>query len=159
MWPRAHRKPMLYFSKEQWFSIHYNKSPTYKPSCELSKMQMYIVIAIQLLSRVWLYVTPWTAALQVSLSITNSQNLLKLRSIESVVPFSHLILYCPLLFLPSIFPSIRIFSNALALCIRWSKYWSFSFSISPFNEYSGLICFRIDWLDLLAAQGTLKSLL
>ena len=160
MWPQAHRKPMLYFSKEQWFSIHYNKSPTYKPSsCELSKMQMYIVIAIQLLSRVWLFVTPWTAALQVSLSITNSRNLLKLMSIESGVPSSHLILCRPFLFLPSIFPSIRIFSNESAFHIRCPKYWSFSFSISPSNEYSGLISFRIDWFDLLAVQGTLKNLL
>ena len=110
-------------------------------------------------SRVRLFVTPWTAALQASLSITNSRNLLKLMSIESVMPSNHLILYCPLLLLPSIFPSIRIFSNKSVLHIRWPKYWSFSFSISPSNDYSGLISFRIDWLDLLAVQGTLKSLL
>ena len=102
--------------------------------------------------------TPWTAALQTSLSITNSQSLLKLMSIESVMPSNHLILCHPLLFLPSIFPSIRVFSNESALHIRWPKYWSFSFSISPSNEYSGLISFRMDWLDLLAVQGTLKSL-
>ena len=102
--------------------------------------------------------TPWTAARQASLSITNSQSLLKLMSIESVMPSNHLIL-CPLLFLPSIFPSIRVFSNESVLCIRWPKYWSFSFNISPSNEYSGLISFRIDWFDLLAAQGTLKILL
>ena len=102
--------------------------------------------------------TPWTTAHQDSLSITNSWSLLKLMSIESVTPSNHLILCLPLL-LPSIFPSIRGFSNESALCIRWPKYWSCSFSISPSNEYSGLISFRMDWLDLLAVQGTLKSLL
>ena len=102
--------------------------------------------------------TPWTAAHQASLSITNSRSLLKLTSIASVMPFSHLILCHPLL-LPSIFPSIRVFSNESVLHIRWPKDWSFSFSISPSNEYSGLISFRMDWLDLLAVQGTLKSLL
>ena len=100
--------------------------------------------------------TPWTAALQASLSVTNSQSLLKLMSFESVMPSNHLILCRPLLFLLSIFPSIRVFSIESVLCIRWSKYWSFSFSISPSNEYSGLISFRIDWFDL---QGTLGSLL
>ena len=103
--------------------------------------------------------TPWTAARQDSLSITNSQSLLKLMSIESVVPSSHLILCHPLLLLPSIFPSIRVFSNESALHIRWPKYWSFSFNISSSSEYSELISFRMDWLDLLAVQGTLKSLL
>ena len=104
--------------------------------------------------------TPWAAApCQASLSITNSQSLLKLMCIELVMPSNHLILYCPLLLLPSIFPSIRIFSNESALHIRWSKYWSFSFNISPSNEYSGLISFKIDWFDLLAVQGTFKSLL
>ena len=102
--------------------------------------------------------TPWTAACQASLSITNSRSLLKLMCIELVMPSSHLILYCPLL-LPSIFPSIRVFSNESVLCIRWPKYWNFSFSISPSNEHPGLIFFRIDWLDLLAVQGTLKSVL
>ena len=102
--------------------------------------------------------TPWIAVCQASLSITNSRSLLKLRSIESVVPSNHLILCCPLL-LPSIFPSIKVFSNESALYIRWPKYWSFNFSISLSNEYSGLISFRMDWLDLLAVQGTLKSLL
>ena len=101
--------------------------------------------------------TPWTAACQASLSITNSKNLLKLMSTELVMPSNHLILCHPLLLLPSIFPSIRVFSNESVLCLRWPKY--FSFSISPFNEYSGLISFRMDWLDLLAVQGTLKSLL
>ena len=102
--------------------------------------------------------TPWTAARQASLSITNSQSLLKLMSIESVMPSNHLIFYHPLLLLPSILPSIRVFSNESILCIRWPKYWSFSFSISLSNEYSGLISFRMDWFDLLAVQGTLKSL-
>ena len=103
--------------------------------------------------------TPWTAGHQASLSITNSRSSLKLMSIESVMPSNHLILCRPLLHPPSIFPSIRVFSNESALRIRWPKYWSFNFSISPSNEYSGLISFRMDWLDLLAVQGTLKSLL
>ena len=103
--------------------------------------------------------TPWTAAHLASLSITNSRSLLKLIFIESVIPSNHLILCHPLLLLPSIFSSIRVFSNESVLHIRWPKYWSFSFSISPFTEYSGLISFRIDWLDLLAIQGTLQSLL
>ena len=115
--------------------------------------------SVQLLSHVWLFATPWTAARQASLSITNSWSWLKPMSIESVMPSSHLILCCPLLLLPSIFPSIRVFSNESALCIRWPKYWSFSFNISPSNEHPGLISFRMDWLDLLAVQGTLKSLL
>ena len=103
--------------------------------------------------------TPWTAAHLVSLSITNSWSLLKFMSIESVMPSNHLILCHPLLLLPLIFPRIRVFSNESVLCIRWSQYWSFSFSISPSNEHPGLISFRMDWLDLLAVQGTLKSLL
>ena len=115
--------------------------------------------SVQLLSRVWLFATPWTAAHQASLSITNSQSLFELMSIESVRPSNHLILCCPLLLPPSIFPSIRVFSNESALRIRCPKYWSFSFNISPFHEYSGLVSFRMDWLDLLAVQGTLKSLL
>ena len=114
---------------------------------------------VQLLSHVRFFATPWAAARQASLSITNSRSLLKLMSIESVMPSNHLILCHPLLLPPSIFSSIRVFSNESALCTRWPKYWSFSFSISPSNEYSGLISFRIDWLDLLADQGTLKSLL
>ena len=115
--------------------------------------------SVQSLSHVRLFVTQWTAACQAFLSITNSQSLLKLMSIESVMPSNHLILCCPLLLLPSVFPSIRVFSDESVLHIRWPKFWSFSFSISPSNEYSGLICPRMDWLDLLAVQGTLKSLL
>ena len=109
-------------------------------------------------SHVQLFATPWTAACQASLSITNSRSLLKLMSIEPKMPSNHPILCRPLLLLPSIFPSIRVFSNESVLRIRWLKYWSFSFSISPSNEYSGLISFRMGWLDLLAVQGTLKSL-
>ena len=115
--------------------------------------------SVQSLSHVQLFVTSWTVACQASLSITNSQSLLKLMSIESVMPSKHLILCHPLLLQPSIFPSIRVFSNESVLRIRWPKYWSFSFSISPSNEYSGLTSFRMDWLDLLAVQGTLKILL
>ena len=115
--------------------------------------------SVQSLSRVQPFVTPWTAAHQASLSITNSRSLPKLKSIESVMASNHLIFYCPLFLPPSIFPSIRVFSNESVLCIRWPKFWSFSFSISPSNENSGLISFRMDWLDLLAVQVTLKSLL
>ena len=114
---------------------------------------------VQSLSHVQLSATSWTAAHQASLSITNSWSLLELLSIESVMPSNHLILSCPLLLLPSIFPSIRVFSNESVLRIRWPKHWSFSFSISPSNEYSGLISFRMGWLDLLAVLGTLESLL
>ena len=113
--------------------------------------------SVQLLSLIQLFVTPRTAACQASLSITNSWSLPKLMSIESVMPPNHLILCCPLLLLPSIFPSIRVFSKESVLPIRWPKFWSFSFSLSPFNEHPGLISFRIDWLDLLAAQGTQES--
>ena len=112
-----------------------------------------------MLSHVQLFATPWTAARQASLSITNSQGPPKLISVESVMPSNHLILCCPLLLPPSIFPSIRVFSNESALHIRWPKYWSFSFNISSSNEHPGLISFRMDWLDLLAIQGTLKSLI
>ena len=115
--------------------------------------------SVQSLSCVLLFPTPRTAAHQASLSITSSQSLLKPISIDSVMPSSHLILCCPLLLPPSILPSIRVFSNESVHRIRWQKYWSFSFSISPYNEYSGLIFLRMDWLDLLAVQGTLKSLL
>ena len=119
-------------------------------NCQFSSVQSF--------SRVWLFATPWIAAHQASLSITNSRSLLKLMPIESVMPSNHLILCHPLLLLPSIFPSIRVFSNESTLHMRWSKYWSFSFSISPSNEHPGLISFRMDWLELLAVQGTLKSL-
>ena len=114
---------------------------------------------VQLLSCVRFFETSWTVACQASLSITNSWSLFRLMSIELLMPSNHLILCHPLLFLPSIFPSVRVFSSESVLCISWPKYWSFSFSISPSNEYSGLISFRMQWLELLAVQGTLKSLL
>ena len=120
---------------------------------------MFQFSSLQSLSHVRLYVTPCTTAHQASLSITNSWSLFKLMSIKLVMPSIHLIFCHPLLLLPLVFPSIRIFSNELVLCIRWPKYWSFSFSISPSNEYSRLISLRIDWFDLLAVQVTLKSLL
>jgi len=120
---------------------------------------VFISYSVQSLSRIRLFVTPWTVARQASVSITNSRSLPKLMSIESVMPSNHLFLCHPLLLLPSIFPSIRVFSNESAFCIRWPKYWSFSFNISPSNEHPGLISFRMEWLDLLAVQGTLKSLL
>ena len=118
-----------------------------------------ILSSVQSLNCVWLFASPWTAACQASLSITNSWSLPKLMSIELVMPSNHLILCHPLLLLPSIFPSIRVFSKKSVLHIRWSKYWSFTFNINPSNEHSGLISFRMDLLDLLAVQGTLKSLL
>ena len=133
---------------EQW-----TMSPIYFPFRKCSSVQFSSLIHI------WLFATPWTAAHQASLSISNSQTLLKLMSIELVMPSNHLILCYPILLLPSIFPSIRVFSNESVLHIRWPKYWSFSFSSSPSSEYSGLISFRIYWLDLLAVQGTLKSFL
>ena len=120
---------------------------------------LYQFGSVQSLSHVWLFAIPWTAARQASLSITNSQSLLKLMSIELVMPSNHLILCCPLFLPPSIFPSIRVFSSESVLCIRWPKYWSFSFNISPSKEHPGLISFRMDRLDLLVVQGTLKSLL
>ena len=120
---------------------------------------MFQFRSVQLLSHVRLFATPWTTACQASLSITNFQSLPKLMSIESVIPSNHLILCHPLLLLPAIFPNIRVFSNESVLRIRWPKYWSFSFNIGPSNEHPGLISFRMDWLDLLAVQGTLKSLL
>ena len=127
-------------------SIHTKK---FSPSVQLS--------SVQSLSRVRLFANPGTAARQASLSIINSRSLLKLMSVESVMPSNHLILCRPLLLLPSTLPNIRVFSNESALRIRWPKYWSFSFSITSFNEYSGLISFRIDWFDLLAVQGTLPG--
>ena len=136
-----------------YFSTSFLLSPSTPP---LTQVQF---ISVQLLSHVWLFETPWTAAHQASLSITNSQSLLKFMFIESVMSSNHLILYSPLLLPPSVFLSIRVFSNESALPIRWLKYWSFSFNISPSNEHSGLISFRMDWLDLLSVQGTLKNLL
>ena len=121
--------------------------------------ELWSSVSVQSLSSTWLFVTPLTAASQDSLSITNSWSLLKLMSTESVMPSNHLILCCSLLLPPSIFPSIRVFSKESVLHIRWPKYWSFSYNISPSNEYSGLIAFRMHWLDLLAVQGTLKTLL
>ena len=118
----------------------------------------FIFSSVQWLSHVRFFVTPWTAVCQASLSVTNSWSLLRLMSIKSVMPSNHLILCHPLLLLPAIFPSIRVFSNESVLCIRWPKYWCFSF-ISPSNEHPRLISFRMDWLDLLAVQGTFKSLL
>ena len=128
----------------------------------LTSVKWYLIVvfsSVQSLSRVRLFATPWIAARQASLSITNSRSSLKLMSLESVMPSSHLIRCCPLLLLPPIPPSIRVFSNELILRMRWLKYWSFSFSIIPSKEHSGLISFVMDWLDLLAVQGTLKSLL
>ena len=127
--------------------------------CHILLLRSFLLSSIQSLSHVQLFATPWTAAYQASLSITNSQSLLKLMCIESVMPSNHLIFYHPLLLLPSIFPSIRVFFTESVLHIRWPKNWSFSFNISPFNEYSVLISFRIDWFDLTAVQGTRKSLL
>ena len=126
------------------------------PHLHIWKFQFH---SVQLLCCIWLTTTPWTVAHQGSLSKTTSQSLIKLMSMEPVMTFNHHILCCPLLLLPSLFPSIKVFSNKSVLCIRWPKYWSFSFSISPSSECSGLISFRMDWLDLLAVQGTLKSLL
>jgi len=126
---------------------------------EKNKEAITNISSVQSLSRIWLFATPWTTARQASLSITNAQSLLKLISIESVMPSNHLILCCPLLLVPSVFLSIRVFSRESVLHSRWPKYWSFSFNISPSNEYSVPISFRMDWLDLLAIQGTFKSLL
>jgi len=136
-------------------------SPLRDPGSALTPIPVSSVqfSSVQPLSHVQLFPTPCTVAHQASLSITNSHSLIKLMSFELVMPSNHLILCRPLLLLPLIFPRISIFSNELAVCIRWPKYWSFSFSISPSNDYSGLISFRMDWLDLLAVQGTLKSLL
>ena len=130
-----------------------SNSPSFHQPC------LSVSVSVQSLSFVRLFATPWTTACQASLPITNSRSPPKPMSIESVMPSNHLILCCPLFLLSLIFPSIRDFSNGSALCIWWPKYWSFSFNISPSNEYSGLISFRMDWLDLLAVQGTLKSLL
>ena len=144
-------------------SVERNREPRNLPTniwelaCVCACIHVYA--SVQSLSRVWLFATPWIAARQASLSITNSWSPPKPMSIKSVMPSNHLILCHPLLLLPSIFPSIRVFSNESALCIRWPKYWTFNFSISPSNEHPGLISFRMDWLDLLAVQRTLKSFL
>ena len=157
LWPHgtvAHQAPMfmgiLHVRTLEWDAIH---------SSFPIVTVLFITCSVQLLSHVWLFATPRTEAHQASLSITNSRSLPKPISIESVMPSNHLILCCSLLPLPSIFPSIRVFSNESTLCIRWPKYWSFSFKISASNEHPGLISFRMDWLDLLAVQDTLKSLL
>ena len=130
-----------------------------KDSCSLGEKLWPTFSWVQSFSHVWLFVTPWNAAHQATLSVTNSQNPPKPVSIESMMPSNHLILCHPLFLLPSIFPSIRVFPSESVLHIRWPKYWSFSFNISPSNEHPGLISFRVDWLDLLAVQGTLKNLL
>ena len=140
--------------KHQWYT-----SVIYQIKLHSNFYFKWFVVVVPSLSCVRLFSTPWTAASQASLSFTISQSLLKLMFIESVIPSKHLVLCHPLLLLPLIFPSIRVFSNDSALCIRWPKYWNFSFSLSPSNKYSGLISFRIDWFDLPAVQGTLKSLL
>ena len=159
-------KSVLRIRWPKYWSFSFSMSPSNEYSGLISlgwtgwiSSQPSSVSSDQSLSRVWVFATPWTTACQASLSITNSQSPPKPMSIESVTPSNHLILCCPLLLLPSIFPSIRVFSNESVLCIRWPKYWSLSFSISPSNEYSGLISLRMDWLGLLAVQGTLKSLL
>ena len=151
---------MNWWDQMPWssFSECWALSPLFHSPLSLSS-SYFEFSSFQLLSHVWLFATPWIAACQASLCITNSQSPSKSMSFESVMPSNHLILYRPLLFLPSIFPSIRVFSNESALRIRWPKYWSFSFSISPSSEHPGLISFRMDWLDLLVLQGTLKSLL
>ena len=153
-WKRWH------YSDREWISgcktLRVGKSVTTKEGSTEELFEMIeilcilIIVIVQRLSHVQVFMTPWTAAHQASLSFTNSRSLLKLMCIESVMPSNHLILCRSLILLPSIFPTIRVFSNESALHIRWPKYWSFSFGISPFNEYSGLISFRIDWLDLLA---------
>ena len=144
------RRPKQVFLQRQMVNWHVKRC---------SNLLIIQFSSVQSLSRVGLFATPWIAACQASLSITNSRSLLKLMPIESVMPSSHLSLCCPLLLLPPIPPSIMVFSNESTLHMRWPKYWSFSFSISPSNEHPGLISFKMDWLDLLAVQGTLKSLL
>ena len=145
-----------YLSKDPLCLFANNSSPS--PATTKLLYVSILIRSVQLLSHVHLFATPWTAAGQASLSITRSQTLLKLTSIESVMPSNHLVLHRPLLLLPSFFPSVSVFSSESVLHIRWPQYWSFIFSISPSSEYSGLISYRIDWLDL-ALQGTLKSLL
>ena len=149
---RRERDPGEHVQRKSCVWVHTKRIGIYK-------LRKEIFSSVQLLSHVRLFVTPWIAERQASLSTTNSRSLLKLMPIESVMPSSHLILCRPLLILPPIPPSIRVFSNKSTLCIMWPKYWSFSFSTSPSSEHPGLISFRMDWLDLLAIQGTLKSLL
>ena len=148
--PHISWRPQVYFLYLKLYFCFVDKF-----ICTLYKKRFHI--SVQSLSHVWLFATPWTVAHQASLSITNSWSLLKLMSLKSVMPSNHLILCHPLLLLPSISPSIRVFSNKSVLFLKWPKYWSFNFNISPSDEYSGLISFRMDWLDLLAVQGTLKS--
>ena len=156
---RSPRNTLCLFPREAAFSLIFTKTLYRLAQVPLARSLFLQLVLVQSLSHVWLFVTPWTAACQASLSITNSWSLLKLRSIESVMPSIYLILCHPLRLPPSIFPSIRVFSNESVLPMRWPKYWSFSFSISPSHEYSGLISFRMDWLDLPSVQGTLRSLL
>ena len=138
-----------------WLKLRVSEKVQHHHPLASSRSGGWALVVVQPLSHVWLYVTPWTAAHQAPLSFTVSHSLLKFMSIESVMLFNHLIFCRPLLFLPSIFPSLRVFFSESALCIRWPEYWSFS--ISPSNEYLGLISFRIDWFDILAVQGTLES--
>ena len=145
---RIHNNKII--PKHVRFKLQKEKAKTKRKFCKKAARKNSQSSSLQSLSHVQLLAAPWTAAHQTSLSITNSWSLLKLMSIESVIPSNQLILSCPLLLLPSIFPSIRVFSNESVLCIRWPKYWSFNFNISPSNEYSGQISFRVDWLDLLA---------
>ena len=159
-------KPISIYASSIWLGLHTAKTRSIIHSivasghhCSVNSAPSVQFNSVQSLSRVRLFATPWTKARQVSLSITNSQSSLKLMSLESVMSSNHLILCRPLLLPSSIFPSIRVFSNESALCIRWPKYCSFNFNISPSNEHPGLISFRMDWLDLLAVEGTLKSLL
>ena len=163
-WTVACQPPlaMEIFRQEYWNRLPFHtpgdlSNPGIEPTSLGSPASAVQFSSVQLLSHAQLFATPWTAAHQASLSITSSWNLLKFMSIESVMPSNHFILCYPLLLPPSIFPSISVFSNESVLRIRWPKYWSFSFNISPSNEYSGLISFRMDWLDLLAVQGTLKE--
>ena len=147
------------YSGDNWYLYNVKLSHLRAWTISVFIHLLYSFSSVQSFSHVQLFVTLWTAARQASPSITNSWSLLKIMSTESVMPSNHFIFCRPLLLLTSIFPSIRVFSNESVLRIRWPKYWSFSFSISPFNEYLGLISFTMDWLDLLAAQGTLRSLL
>ena len=152
--------PLSYRAQKVYFKAFIDDIFTRQLECYIANQPMLSVqfSSLQLLSCVQLFATPWIPARQASLSITNSRSSLKLTSIESVMPSSHLILCRPLFLLPPIPPNIRVFSNELTLCMAWPKYWSFSVSISPSKEHPGLISFRMDWLDLLAVQGTLKSL-